>query len=90
LEPALAEIMSPLGANDAVVDIRTVGLLAGVQVRDFALASQIAAAAPAAGLVLRALPDATLQISPPLVAEISEIEWAVDRIASLIEKLSGT
>jgi adenosylmethionine-8-amino-7-oxononanoate aminotransferase len=86
LEPTLAALTSPLADHSAVVDVRTIGLLAGVQLRDFDLASRVAAAAPEAGLVLRALPDATLQISPPLIVDADELEQAVHAISGLIAR----
>jgi putrescine aminotransferase len=82
LEPALEAALRPLEAHDLVGDVRTIGLLAAVEVSGEALAARpdladrLAAEALERGVIVRVLRGAALQISPPFV--ISE-----DQIASL-------
>jgi adenosylmethionine-8-amino-7-oxononanoate aminotransferase len=58
--------------------------LAGIELRDFDLAARIASAAIDRGLILRALPSGTLQVSPPLIAGTEELELAAATIRELV------
>src|SRR5205814_872227 len=79
LEPALAAALQPLEAHDLVTEVRTIGLLGGVEIGG-ELADRVSEEALARGVIVRALRGAALQISPPFV--VSEEQLA--RIASVI------
>jgi putrescine aminotransferase len=88
LEPQLERIAGGVESHPAVMEVRSVGLLAGVQVRDADLAARVAAAAPDKGLVLRPMANATLQISPPFIAEPHELEFVISAIGELLDDLA--
>jgi putrescine aminotransferase len=73
LEPALETAVRPLEAHELVGDVRTIGLLAGVELSEAALADRpdltdrLAAEALRRGMIVRVLRGAALQISPPFV-----------------------
>jgi putrescine aminotransferase len=80
LEPVLSEQLSPLAGHDLVDEVRTIGLLAGVQLsagRRAAipdLAEQVTRRARDHGVLVRNLIGEALQISPPLVVTAAELE----------------
>jgi adenosylmethionine-8-amino-7-oxononanoate aminotransferase len=86
--PQLERIAGGVESHPAVMEVRSVGLLAGVQVRDADLAARVEAAAPDKGLVLRPLANATLQISPPFIAEPHELEFVISAIGELLDDLA--
>ena len=79
MEPALEAALRPLEAHELVEDVRTIGLLGGVEVRG-ELADRVAEEALQRGVIVRALRGSVLQISPPFV--ISEEQLGT--IASVI------
>jgi adenosylmethionine-8-amino-7-oxononanoate aminotransferase len=85
IEPEFARLAHELDGVDGVSEVRTIGLLAGIQLRDFDLAQQVAAAAIGRGLILRALAGGTLQISPPFIATLEELGFALTTTKDLIE-----
>jgi adenosylmethionine-8-amino-7-oxononanoate aminotransferase len=84
IEAEFAEAFQGLGDLEAVTEVRTIGFLAGIQLRDFDLAARVASAAIDRGLILRALPSGTLQVSPPLIAATEELELAAATIRELV------
>ena len=84
IEADFAGLVHRLEELEDVTEVRAIGLLAGVELRDFDLAQRVASAAAGSGLVLRALPSATLQISPPLIATFEELEACALTIRELI------
>jgi putrescine---pyruvate transaminase len=89
LEPVLARELEPLKSHPLVGEVRTVGLLAGVELDGRALAErpglieEVVSDARTRGVLVRSLVGHTLQISPPFV--ISEEE-----IASLAQVLRAS
>jgi putrescine---pyruvate transaminase len=73
LEPALETVLRPLEEHDLVGEVRTIGLLGGVELSVDALAGRadladrVAEEALRRGVIVRALRGAVLQISPPFV-----------------------
>ena len=51
-----------------------VGLLAGVQCRDQAVADKVAAQCVSNGVIARVIANATLQVSPPFVVDQGDID----------------
>jgi adenosylmethionine-8-amino-7-oxononanoate aminotransferase len=75
LESVLLEALQPLEASEHVREVRGgVGLLAGVQCHDPALADRVVAECLDRGLLMRVITEGTIQISPPFVIEEHEIE----------------
>jgi adenosylmethionine-8-amino-7-oxononanoate aminotransferase len=77
LAPELERAMAQVAKHPAVDEVRTgIGLLAGVHLADDVSADLITRVCLEAGVVLRALPDNTLQISPPFVIETGDL-WRI-------------
>ncbi|MGI8779175.1 MAG: aspartate aminotransferase family protein [Solirubrobacteraceae bacterium] len=79
LEPVLADALRPLAGHPLVADVRTVGLLAGVELDAAAraaapdLVERVVRRARARGVLVRNLVGQTLQISPPFVIDAEEL-----------------
>jgi adenosylmethionine-8-amino-7-oxononanoate aminotransferase len=84
IEAEFAQMFQSLSDLEAVTEVRTIGLLAGIELRDFDLAARVASAAIDRGLILRALPSGTLQVSPPFIAASEELELAAATIRELV------
>jgi len=77
LEPELVRAMEQVAKHPAVAEVRTgIGLLAGVNLVEDVSADLITRVCLEAGVLLRALPDNTLQISPPFVVEEGDL-WRI-------------
>jgi adenosylmethionine-8-amino-7-oxononanoate aminotransferase len=75
LESVLEAAVAPLAEHPVVTEVRAgIGLLAGVQVQDEAVAAKAVDGCLRRGIFMRQLHGATLQISPPFVVTESEIE----------------
>lgn len=80
LEPVLRNALAPLQRHPAVAEVRTAGLLAGVEIAEGVRAQatgaveQITTAMRERGVLVRALVGRSLQISPPFIITESEIE----------------
>jgi putrescine aminotransferase len=81
LEPVLESVLRPLEAHELVGEVRTIGLLAGVEVNGD-VADRVAEEAFKRGVIVRVLRGTVLQISPPFV--ISEEQLGT--IASVLEE----
>lgn len=82
LESPLLEALEPLAASDHVTAVRGgVGLLAGVECSDVAVANHVAARCVENGVIVRVIANATLQVSPPFVVDGDDI----DLIASTMQ-----
>jgi putrescine aminotransferase len=79
LEPVLADAMAQLARHPLVSEVRTCGLLAGVELSAEALqrtpdlTDTIVREARARGVLTRALMGTTLQVSPPFVIDESQL-----------------
>ncbi len=75
LEGPLLEALRPLEGSEHVTAVRGgVGLLAGVQCRDQAVADKVAAECVSNGVIARVIANATLQVSPPFVVDQGDID----------------
>jgi putrescine---pyruvate transaminase len=79
LEGALESALRPLEEHEHVDEVRTIGLLGGVEIAGD-LADRVADEALQRGVIVRALRGAVLQISPPFVVT----EEQLDTIARVI------
>jgi len=93
LEPVLAREVSRLSSHPLVAEVRTAGLLAGVEVRADALArtpdlvDRVVKQARVRGVLTRALVGKALQISPPFViteAQLCQIVDVLDQALSAV------
>jgi adenosylmethionine-8-amino-7-oxononanoate aminotransferase len=66
LEAVLEAALRPLEEHELVEEVRTIGLLGGVETRE-GLADRVAEEAMRRGVIVRALRGAILQVSPPFV-----------------------
>jgi adenosylmethionine-8-amino-7-oxononanoate aminotransferase len=74
LESVLFAALLPLEQSEHVREVRGgVGLIAGVQCHDPAVAARVVAESLARGVIVRVITDGTLQVSPPFVIEEDEI-----------------
>jgi putrescine aminotransferase len=85
LEPVFARRLAALTSADLVRDVRTVGLLAGIQLADPSHLDLVLARTREEGVVTRGLIGTTLQISPPLVVTEPEIDFLVARLARALD-----
>jgi adenosylmethionine-8-amino-7-oxononanoate aminotransferase len=95
LELVLRDHLSPLAKHPAVSEVRTAGLLAGVELSEQArsahpnLVDEIVSAARERGVMVRNLIGRTLQISPPFVINSDEIEMLAEVIDASIRAVVG-
>jgi putrescine aminotransferase len=86
LEPVLEQTVAPLKEHPLVQEVRTCGLLAGIEIsaeaiqRSPNLLNTIVKEATDRGVLTRALVGTSLQISPPFVIEASELRVLVDTL----------
>jgi adenosylmethionine-8-amino-7-oxononanoate aminotransferase len=91
LEAVLAREVRRLETHPDVGEIRTIGLLAGIELRAEALARKpglsdaVVAEARGRGVLTRSLVGTSLQVSPPFVIEEAEIRLLVDTLAASID-----
>jgi adenosylmethionine-8-amino-7-oxononanoate aminotransferase len=91
MEPVLASGLSSLASHPLVGEVRTEGLIGGVEldpaVRASAptLADAVALEMRDRGVIVRALLGHTLQISPPLVVTEGEIEFLVETMVAALD-----
>jgi adenosylmethionine-8-amino-7-oxononanoate aminotransferase len=91
LEPVLAARLAPVADHPLVGEVRSAGLIAGVELHPLALAGKPTLADAVAlemrdrGVILRALVGHTLQISPPLIVSEDEISVIVDTLVATLD-----
>jgi adenosylmethionine-8-amino-7-oxononanoate aminotransferase len=85
LEPILARAVAPLADHQLVRAVRAgVGLLAGIEIVDDAVAQRVCRSAIADGVIARMLSRSTIHISPPFVIDESEIALIADVLAEAL------
>ena len=90
LERPLAEALAPLEAHPLVREVRAgVGLLAAIELHDPAKAEETARRCLDAGVILRAITNGTLQVSPPFVIDESDIELLAGVIAAELDRVAA-
>jgi len=80
VEPALEAALRPLEEHELVSEVRTIGLLGGVELTLDGLADRVAEEALRRGVIVRALRGAVLQISPPFVVSEEQLRTIADVI----------
>ncbi len=95
LEPIVAEVMAPLADIDIVAEVRTVGLLAGIEFTPEVLAANPGFADKAsvksreAGVITRGLRGVGLQFSPPFVTTPDELAEMAAGLRAGIEAMAA-
>jgi adenosylmethionine-8-amino-7-oxononanoate aminotransferase len=87
LEPVLEHAFGPLLLHDLVREVRTVGLLAAIELEE-GYADRVAAEALSRGVVTRALRGVALQISPPFVITEEQLQRAAGVIGESLDAVS--
>jgi adenosylmethionine-8-amino-7-oxononanoate aminotransferase len=93
LEPVLAQEVAPLAEHRLVGEVRTVGLLAGVELAEGAraddpgIAERVVRAARGRGVLVRNLLGRTLQISPPFVIAPEELRLLGQVLADALDEV---
>ena len=95
LEPVLSERLGPLAEHPLVDEVRTVGLLAGVELSASAraaapdLTERVTRRAREHGVLVRNLLGHTLQISPPFVITPEELALLADVLRTSLDDVAG-
>lgn len=96
LEPVLAAAVGRLAGAPLVGEVRSVGLMAGVELTDDALAAdpgaveKVVAAARRHGVVTRVLRGRAVHVSPAFVISEAELDQLVDGIGNALEDVAAT
>ena len=88
LEPVLAEVLRPLAGSPLVQEVRSVGLMAGVQLRPDVPADDVIRACREGGVLTRLLADNTLHVCPPFVITPDELRFAADVLATALDTVA--
>ncbi|MEO6382115.1 MAG: aminotransferase class III-fold pyridoxal phosphate-dependent enzyme, partial [Nitrobacter sp.] len=86
-----AHLLARLAAirNPIIREVRGRGLFAGVELdRDVANAAAVATRLLQAGVLTKDTHRNTIRFAPPLIIEESEINWAVDRVAEVLDEFA--
>ena len=91
LEPVLADVMRPLADHTLVSEVRTCGLLAGIEIDGEALgrapdlADALVNDARERGVLTRMLVGNTIQVSPPFVISEAELRGLADTVRATLD-----
>jgi ornithine--oxo-acid transaminase len=84
-----AHLLDRLGSirSPVIREVRGQGLFAGVELdRDFADAAAVVRRLLQAGVLTKDTHHNTIRFAPPLIINESQIDWAVDRLAEVLEE----
>lgn len=87
-----AHLMRRLAAidNPVIREVRGRGLFAGIELqRDMASASEVVGRLLRAGVLTKDTHRNTIRLAPPLTIDESEIDWAVDRLAEVLDEVAA-
>jgi putrescine aminotransferase len=88
LESPLFDALSPLERSDHVVEVRGgVGLLAGIQCTDPAVAGRVVDDCLERGVLVRMIANSTVQVSPPFVVDEADIALLAEALGDALESL---
>lgn len=94
LEPVLERELGALAAHPLVDEVRTAGLLAGVQLSadarhdDPALVDRVVTGARERGVLVRNLLGQTLQVSPPFVVEEDDLRLVASTLRETLDQVA--
>ena len=86
-----AHLLARLGTlkNPIIREVRGRGLFAGIELdRDVASAAAVATRLLKAGVLTKDTHRNTIRFAPPLIIEESEIDWAIERVAEVLEEVA--
>jgi adenosylmethionine-8-amino-7-oxononanoate aminotransferase len=87
LESVLAAALGPLESHELVREVRTgIGLLTGIVVDDHTTALRVSERCLDKGVLMRALPDAVLHVSPPFVVTEDDIRFLAAVLAEALDE----
>jgi adenosylmethionine-8-amino-7-oxononanoate aminotransferase len=87
LESVLAGALRPLESHALVRQVRTgIGLLTGIVVADHPTALRVSERCLGKGVLMRALPDAVLHVSPPFVVTEDDIRLLAEALAEALDE----
>ena len=87
-----AHLLDRLAAikNPAVREVRGRGLFAGLELdRNVAAAGEVVTRLLLAGVLTKDTHRNTIRFAPPLIIETSQIDWAIDRVAEVLDEIAG-
>jgi acetylornithine/succinyldiaminopimelate/putrescine aminotransferase len=81
--------VQPLAGHPLVKEVRSgLGLLAGVQLHDYATAERVCAPCIENGVLMRVITNATLQISPPFVIDEDDIALLASVLTAALDRVA--
>jgi adenosylmethionine-8-amino-7-oxononanoate aminotransferase len=90
LTPQLHRLVAPLAEHPLVAEVRSgIGLLAGVQLNPDVDGDRVARLCLQDGIMLRVLTGNTLQISPPFIIEVDDLERIAASITRALDQLGS-
>jgi len=73
-----------------VVEVRSAGLWAGIDIDPrLATGREVCELLMAQGVLAKDTHGSTIRLAPPLVIEAAELDWAVDRLSAVLDRLRG-
>jgi adenosylmethionine-8-amino-7-oxononanoate aminotransferase len=90
LVPELHRLIAPLGAHPLVHEVRTgQGLLAGVQLQPDVPGEELARRCIDQGVLFRVITGNTVQISPPFIVDVGDLEKIAETLGAVLDALSA-
>jgi adenosylmethionine-8-amino-7-oxononanoate aminotransferase len=90
LSPVLHHAVAPLAEHPLVAEVRSgIGLLAGVQLQPEVDGDRLCRLCLQDGILLRVITANTIQISPPFIIEVDDLERIAASIANALDRLGG-
>jgi adenosylmethionine-8-amino-7-oxononanoate aminotransferase len=88
--PVLHHAVAPLAEHPLVAEVRSgIGLLAGVQLQPEVDGDRLCRLCLQDGILLRVITANTIQISPPFIIEVDDLERIAASIANALDRLGG-
>jgi adenosylmethionine-8-amino-7-oxononanoate aminotransferase len=90
LETVLHDALQPLAAHPLVKEVRSgVGLLAAVELHDYATAQRVCGPITERGVLMRLITGPNLHISPPFVLDESDIALIASTIREVLDEVAA-
>jgi adenosylmethionine-8-amino-7-oxononanoate aminotransferase len=90
LAPELAKAVAPLADHPLVAEVRSgIGLLAGVELVPQASGDEVTRRCIEDGILLRVITNNTIQISPPFVVDVEDLERIAAAVARALDHLAA-
>jgi adenosylmethionine-8-amino-7-oxononanoate aminotransferase len=90
LAPELAQAVAPLADHPLVAEVRSgIGLLAGVELVPHVSGDEVSRRCIEDGILLRVITNNTIQISPPFVVDVEDLQRIAAAIARALDHLAA-